>query len=106
MSARDLGAALVASLDDETVRALAERLRPYLEGRPDRRPLLTPAQAAERLSLHPKTVVRMARDGRLPAVKVGTGWRFDPDRIVIAPSIDAEPASVAAIRGSGKRSVA
>jgi len=115
MSAPDLGAAIVASLDDETIRALAERLRPYLEDQPDHRPLLTPAQAAERLRLHPKTVARMARDGRLPAVKVGTGWRFEADRLDIAPPIrpsrrerpaprgrrraNVEPASVAAIRG-------
>jgi excisionase family DNA binding protein len=83
MSAPDLGAAILASLDEETVRALAERLRPYLDG-PDHRPLLTPAQAAERLRLHPKTVVRMARDGRLPALKVGTGWRFHADQLDIA----------------------
>jgi excisionase family DNA binding protein len=120
MSAPDLGAALLASLDDETIRAFAERLRPYLDGN-DRAELLTPAEAAERLRLHPKTVVRMARDGRLPAIKIGTGWRFHPDRLDIAPPsrparierpapragrrADVEPASVAAIRG-GERSVA
>jgi excisionase family DNA binding protein len=114
MSAPDLGAAILASLDEDAVRALAERLSPYLHG-PDHGPLLTPAQAAERLSLHPKTVVRMARDGRLPAVKIGTGWRFHPDQLDIAPPSHArrnerparlarrpasiEPASVAAIRG-------
>lgn len=115
MSRPDLGVALLASLDDETIRALAERLRPYLEDRPDHQALLTPAQAAERLRLHPKTVARMARDGRLPAVKVGTGWRFRSDQLDIAPpmrramivrppmrshrAVTAEPASVAAIRG-------
>ncbi|MFL5816878.1 MAG: helix-turn-helix domain-containing protein [Conexibacter sp.] len=115
MSARDLGAAILASLDDETIRALAERLRPHLEDRPDHQPLLTPAQAAERLRLHPKTVVRMARDGRLSAVKVGTGWRFHPDQLDIVPPsrpamvdppcaarrrpASGERASVAAIRG-------
>ena len=29
--APNLGAALLAALDDETIRTLAERLRPYLE---------------------------------------------------------------------------
>lgn len=122
MSARDLGAAILASLDEDTIRALAERLRPHLEDRPDHQPLLTPAQAAERLRLHPKTVVRMARDGRLPAVKVGTGWRFRTDQLDIgAPSrrtrngaacattrrpAKGEPASVAAIRGERERSAA
>jgi excisionase family DNA binding protein len=83
----DLGAAILASLDENTLRALAERLRPYLEDRPDHQPLLTPAQAAKRLAIHPKTVVRMARDGRLPAVKIGTGWRFHTDQLDIAPPI-------------------
>jgi len=122
MSAPDLGAAILASLDEETIRALAERLRPYLHG-PDHRPLLTPAQAAERLRLHPKTVARMARDGRLPAMKVGTGWRFHADQLDITrPSrpamveppratarrrpVSVEPASVAAIRGPREGSAA
>ena len=120
MSAPDLGAALLAALDDETIRTLAERLRPYLDG-DDWAGLLTPAEVAERLRLHPKTVVRMARDGRLPAIKIGTGWRFDADQLDIAPPTrparierpaprgrrraSVEPASVAAIRG-GERSAA
>lgn len=112
MSAPGLGAAIVASLDEEAVRALAKRLSPYLHALDDR-PLLTPAQAAERLRLHPKTVVRMARDGRLSAVKVGAGWRFRPDQLDIAPPpapaarsavhrrrvLRGEAASVRAIRG-------
>jgi excisionase family DNA binding protein len=41
--------------------------------------LLTPEEAGELLSLHVETVRRMARDGRIPALKVGTRrWRFDP----------------------------
>ncbi len=115
MSAPNLGAALLASLDGEALRALAERLRPYLEDQPDDRPLLNPAQVADRLRLHPKTVVRMARDGRLPAVKIGTGWRFHPDRLAVEPRTPPQrtraaahgpracsggmPASVRAIRG-------
>lgn len=121
-SAPSLGAALLATLDEQTLRALAERLRPYLDDQPGHRPLLTPTQAAERLHLHPKTVVRMARDGRLPAVKIGTGWRFHPDQLDITPPIgplvvdppcaarrrpvSVEHASVAAIRGGRERSVA
>jgi excisionase family DNA binding protein len=121
MSGHNLGAALLASLDDQTLHSLAERLRPYLTADPDDRPLLTPAQAGERLRLHPKTVVRMARDGRLQAVKVGTGWRFHPDQLHITPPTrptpskascspprrrhaEHEPASVRAIRGHRERS--
>lgn len=122
MNARDFAPALVAALDDDTLRALAERLRPHLGADAGDRPLLTPAQAAALLGLHPKTVARMARDGRLPAVKVGAGWRFRADQLDIAlPSrpvavdppcaarrrpVKVEPASVAAIRGKRERGVA
>lgn len=115
--APDLGAALLAALDDHTIARLAERLRPHLTTNASSRELLTPAEAANRLRLHPKTVVRMARDGRLPAVKVGTGWRFHPDRLTIEPRtpphtpragrsrpracIGGVRASVQAIRGEG-----
>lgn len=112
MTAANLAAAIVGALDDQAVAQLAERLRPHLD---TDRCLLTAAQAAERLGLHPKTVVRMAREDRIPAVKVGNGWRFRPDQLHIAPParsqrseppavhhrprLHGEPASVAAIRG-------
>lgn len=119
--APDLGAALLAALDEQAIRQLAERLRPYLDGeRPDGSGLLAPAQVARRLGLHPKTVVRMARDGRIPAVKVGNGWRFDPDRLLVEQPTRRErsfvrharacghaddvPASVRAIRGENATS--
>jgi excisionase family DNA binding protein len=114
--ALSLGAALLAALDDETISHLAQRLRPHLRD-DGSAGLLTPAEAAERLRLHPKTVVRMAREGRLPAVKVGTGWRFHPDRLTVEPRTPPPttrvghsrprarsggvPASVHAIRGEG-----
>jgi excisionase family DNA binding protein len=36
----------------------------------------TVEQFAERLKLHPKTVLRFIREGRLRAVKVGKSWRI------------------------------
>ncbi|AZO82141.1 MULTISPECIES: helix-turn-helix domain-containing protein [unclassified Bosea (in: a-proteobacteria)] len=39
--------------------------------------LATVEQAAEELKLHPKTVLRYIRDGRLPATKVGKAYRID-----------------------------
>jgi excisionase family DNA binding protein len=39
-------------------------------------PLLSDAQVGEMLSLHPKTVQRLARTGELPAIRVGRYWRF------------------------------
>ena len=38
--------------------------------------LYTVEQAAERLKLHPKTVLRFIKDGRLRAVKVGKSYRI------------------------------
>lgn len=81
MSGHDLGAALLGVLDEDALAQFAERLRPHLEGHGHDDELLTPVEAAARLKLHPKTVVRMAREGRIAAVKIGTGWRFHPDRL-------------------------
>ena len=39
----------------------------------------TVEQAAERLKLHPKTVLRMIRDGRLKAVRIGKAYRIADD---------------------------
>ena len=38
--------------------------------------VLTAEQAAELLKVSTKTVLRLARDGDLPAHKVGRSWRF------------------------------
>ena len=42
--------------------------------RPD--PIMTVDEVAKYLSLHPLTVRRLARDGEIPAVKVGRQWRI------------------------------
>jgi excisionase family DNA binding protein len=39
-------------------------------------PLLAPAQAALLLGIHPKTLVRMARAGEVPALRIRKHWRF------------------------------
>ncbi|HEX2842276.1 helix-turn-helix domain-containing protein [Hyphomicrobium sp.] len=38
--------------------------------------LVTVEQAAELLNLHPKTVLRYIRDGRLPATRIGKSYRI------------------------------
>ncbi|HEV7275306.1 MAG TPA: helix-turn-helix domain-containing protein [Devosiaceae bacterium] len=38
--------------------------------------LMTVEQAAQRLNLHPKTVLRYIREGRLPATRVGKSYRI------------------------------
>jgi len=40
--------------------------------------LLTLREAAKKLRVAEVTLYRLARQGRIPAVKVGGGWRFEP----------------------------
>ncbi len=40
---------------------------------------LTPSEVAKSLKLHPFTVTRLAREGKLPAFKVGGVWRIKKD---------------------------
>ncbi len=39
-------------------------------------PLLIPGEAAAYLRLHSKTVIRKAREGQIPAIRIGKHWRF------------------------------
>lgn len=43
--------------------------------------LLTPAQVAALLAVSRRTVQRMAEAGELPGLRVGSQWRFSPDRL-------------------------
>lgn len=38
--------------------------------------LMTPQDVARAWSMRPETVVEMSRDGILPAIKVGSRWRY------------------------------
>ena len=40
---------------------------------------LTPNELSRILKLHPFTVTRLAREGKLPGLKVGGSWRFRKD---------------------------
>ncbi len=42
--------------------------------------LLTPLELSRVLKLHPFTVTRLAREGKLPGFKVGGVWRFRKDQ--------------------------
>ena len=44
-------------------------------------PLLSASEIAELLSVHPSTIRRLAREGRLPTYWVGTTPRFDADEV-------------------------
>ena len=43
--------------------------------------LMTIEEAAQYLRFHPSTVYRLARRGKLPAVKVGKQWRLDREAL-------------------------
>jgi len=90
-----LAEAVLDAFDDRALAQLADRLRPYLAS-PDPYALLTPSAAAERLGLHPKTLVRAAGAGRVPgARRVGSGWRFDPETLDVLPVTRVPPAKTA-----------
>ena len=95
-----LADALLGTLDDASARELAERLRPHLPVDPNR--FLDARQAAEVLGLHPDTLVRMARTGRIWAQKVGREWRFRADRLDVQPLGDGV-ATASAVRGRRAR---
>ena len=38
--------------------------------------ILTAKEVAEYLKVHPLTVHKYAREGKIPAFKIGTDWRF------------------------------
>lgn len=43
--------------------------------------LMTPQELAEYLNLNPTTVIRKAKKGELPAIKIGRQFRFDKDEV-------------------------
>jgi len=43
---------------------------------PKDKEILTTKEVAEYLSVHPLTVHRYAREGKIPGFKIGTDWRF------------------------------
>lgn len=47
-------------------------------------PIMTSEQVAELLRCKPETVDTMARERKLPAVKLGGGWVFTADTLVPA----------------------
>jgi excisionase family DNA binding protein len=46
--------------------------------------LLSIDELAKRLNCHPSTIRRLAKQGRVPAVRVGTLYRFDLNAVMKA----------------------
>jgi|WetSurMetagenome_2_1015567.scaffolds.fasta_scaffold1425051_2 excisionase family DNA binding protein len=47
----------------------------------DVKPIMTTKEVAEYLNIHPLTVNKYAREGKIPAFKIGTDWRFHKNYI-------------------------
>ena len=43
--------------------------------------ILTPREAAEYLSVHVRTIYRLAKNGEIPCRKVGGSWRFKKEAL-------------------------
>jgi excisionase family DNA binding protein len=43
--------------------------------------IMTPREAAEYLSVHVRTLYRLAKNGGIPGRKVGGSWRFKKDAL-------------------------
>ena len=43
--------------------------------------IMTPREAAEYLSVHVRTIYRLAKNGDIPGRKVGGSWRFKKDAL-------------------------
>jgi excisionase family DNA binding protein len=41
-----------------------------------RKEIMTPREAADYLSIHVRTIYRLAKNGEIPGRKVGGSWRF------------------------------
>lgn len=56
---------------------LDQKNRPIIIGAEDvTHQVMTSLEAAEYLKMHVKTVCRLAKEGKIPARKVGSEWRF------------------------------
>lgn len=63
--------------------------------------LLTVKEVAAVLRVSPQTVYKMVGRGELPAYRIGSGWRFDADKIALmhSPTVrNAKPACGHAVR--------
>ena len=48
----------------------------YIGGEETASQVMTSVEAADYLKMHVKTVCRLAKEGKIPAKKVGSEWRF------------------------------
>jgi excisionase family DNA binding protein len=71
----------VCSYSKENLMNDAKRQTPNLERNLTLKDVMTPREAAHYLSVHVRTIYRLARDGEIPGRKVGGSWRFKKDTL-------------------------
>jgi excisionase family DNA binding protein len=43
--------------------------------------IMTTKEVSSYLKLHPITICKFTKEGKIPAIKIGRSWRFDKDAI-------------------------
>jgi excisionase family DNA binding protein len=80
IAASTLTSALPASIRPEDAQSSHQSLLPLAASHPEPSPTFEPVlnteEAAALLQIHPKTLQKMARDGAVPAFRIGDLWRF------------------------------
>jgi len=71
----------VCSYSMENLMNDAKRQTSNLEQNLTLKDVMTPREAAHYLSVHVRTIYRLARDGEIPGRKVGGSWRFKKDTL-------------------------
>lgn len=64
--------------------------------------IITPAQVAELLKIHVKTVYRLAREGVIAGNRIGRSWRFSKNHIL--DLLFNQQEKMPAVRGSKEAS--
>ncbi|MGH7932057.1 MAG: helix-turn-helix domain-containing protein [Candidatus Binataceae bacterium] len=65
--------------------------------------IFTIKELSEHLRVHPTTIYRLLRQGRLPGFRVGSNWRFNRAAIEQWEKTQASGVPVVATRGRRKR---
>jgi excisionase family DNA binding protein len=59
-----------------TTKQFSDYANVYIGAEETTSPVMTSTEAADYLKMHVKTVCRLAKEGKIPAKKVGSEWRF------------------------------
>lgn len=70
---------------------------------PSQEEIFTIKELSEHLRVHPTTIYRLLRQGRLPGFRVGSNWRFNRAAIEQWEATQAAGAPVLIARGPRKR---